>query len=228
MTVPRPRVAIIGYPNVGKSTLFNRITGTRDAVVAPESGVTRDRKEGEADWNGRTFLVVDTGGIDLQSDQPLGNEVRHQAQLALSEAAVAIFLVDGRAGLAPQDHEIAQLLRVSNVPVLLAVNKQDTRAARDSLNEYWELGLGVPIGISAEHGLGVGDLLDEVVKALPDEADTQEGVVPIRVAIVGRPNVGKSSLVNALLGDKRTIVSTIPGTTRDAIDTNLVFEGAPW
>lgn len=227
MTVPRPRVAIIGYPNVGKSTLFNRITGTRDAVVAPESGVTRDRKEGEADWNGRTFLVVDTGGIDLQSDQPLGNEVRHQAQLALSEAAVAIFLVDGRAGLAPQDHEIAQLLRVSNVPVLLAVNKQDTRAARDSLNEYWELGLGVPIGISAEHGLGVGDLLDEVVKALPDEADTQEGVVPIRVAIVGRPNVGKSSLVNALLGDKRTIVSTIPGTTRDAIDTNLVFEGAP-
>jgi len=227
MTAARPRVAIIGYPNVGKSTLFNRITGTRDAVVAPESGVTRDRKEGEADWNGRTFVVVDTGGIDLQSDQPLGDEVRRQAQLALHEAAVAIFLVDGRAGLAPQDQEIAQLLRRSNVPVLLAVNKQDVHAARDSLNEYWELGLGTPIGVSAEHGLGVGDLLDEVVRALPEETEIQGGVAPVRVAVVGRPNVGKSSLLNALLGDQRTIVSAMPGTTRDAIDTDLVFEGIP-
>jgi len=221
----KPRVAIIGYPNVGKSTLFNRITGTREAVVAPESGVTRDRKEGEADWNGRSFVVVDTGGIDFESDRPLGEEVRKQAQLALQEAAVVIFLVDGRSGVVPQDHEIAQLLRKVSVPVVLAVNKQDTRVARDNLNEYWELGLGGPIGVSAEHGLGVGDLLDEVVKVLPEEAAVQSEAAPIRVAIVGRPNVGKSSLANALLGDQRTIVSSVPGTTRDAIDTELIFEG---
>lgn len=227
MTTIGPRVAIVGYPNVGKSTLFNRITGTRDAVVAPESGVTRDRKEGEADWNGRLFVVVDTGGMDLLSTEPLVDEVRRQAQQAVEEAAVTVFLVDGRVGIAPQDHEIASLLRRSGKPVVLAVNKQDARAARESLHEYWELGLGEPVGISAEHGLGVGDLLDEVVKSLPEEARILETCVSIRVSIVGRPNVGKSSLVNALLGDQRTIVSTLPGTTRDAIDTDLVFEGAP-
>jgi GTP-binding protein len=222
-----PRVAIIGYPNVGKSTLFNRITGTRDAVVAPESGVTRDRKEGGAEWGGRAFIVVDTGGIDLQSRAPLGDEVRRQAQIAVSEASVAIFLLDGKAGVAPQDHEIAALLRRSGVPVLLAVNKQDARIARENVHEYWELGLGEPIGISAEHGLGVGDLLDEVVKALPEQEMAAETVAPVRVAIVGRPNVGKSSLLNALLGDQRTIVSAVPGTTRDAIDTDVVFDGTP-
>lgn len=222
-----PRVAIVGYPNVGKSTLYNRITGTREAVVAPESGVTRDRKEGEAEWNGRTFLVVDTGGIDLQSDEALGDEVRRQARAAIREAAVAIFLVDGRVGVAPQDHEIAMLLRKSSVPVLLAVNKYDTKAAQENLPEYWELGLGEPIGVSAEHGLGVGDLLDEVVKALPEEEEAPETAAPIRVAIVGRPNVGKSSIVNALLGDQRTIVSALPGTTRDAIDTDVIFDGTP-
>ncbi len=225
MSGTKPRVAIVGYPNVGKSTLFNRITGTRDAVVAPESGVTRDRKEGEADWNGRTFIVVDTGGIDLGGEMPLNDEVLEQARLALQEAAVAIFLVDGRAGVGPQDHEIAQLLRRSGCPVFLAVNKQDARAAQQGVNEYWELGLGEPIGVSAEHGLGVGDLLDEVVKALPDDPEEQESEAPIRVAIVGRPNVGKSSLANALLGDQRTIVSAVPGTTRDAIDTHLLFDG---
>jgi GTP-binding protein len=227
MNASIPRVAIIGYPNVGKSTLFNRLTGTREAVVAPESGVTRDRKEGEADWNGRTFVVVDTGGIDLQSDALLGDDVRRQAQIAVSEAAVAIFLLDGKAGIAPQDHEIAALLRRSGVPVLLAVNKQDVRIARDSFHEYWELGLGEPMGISAEHGLGVGDLLDEVVKALPVEEEAVETAAPVRVAIVGRPNVGKSSLLNALLGDQRTIVSSVPGTTRDAIDTDVLFDGTP-
>lgn len=225
MNASIPRVAIIGYPNVGKSTLFNRITGTRDAVVAPESGVTRDRKEGEADWNGRTFIAVDTGGIDLQSDAPLGDDVRRQAQIAVSEATVAIFLLDGKAGIAPQDHEIAALLRRSGVPVLLAVNKQDAQIARDSFHEYWELGLGEPIGVSGEHGLGVGDLLDEVVKALPVQEEAIETAAPVRVAIVGRPNVGKSSLLNALLGDQRTIVSSVPGTTRDAIDTDVVFDG---
>ena len=164
-----PRVAIIGYPNVGKSTLFNRITGTREAVVAPEPGVTRDRKEGEGEWNGRRFVVVDTGGIDLESDEPLGAEVRRQTQLALTEAAVAVFVVEGRTGVAPQDREIADLLRRSDIPVILAVNKQDAKAAQGVLPEYWELGLGEPMGISAEHGLGVGDLLDRVVAGLPKD-----------------------------------------------------------
>ena len=220
-----PRVAIIGYPNVGKSTLFNRITGTREAVVAPESGVTRDRKEGQADWVGYRFVVVDTGGIDLKSDEPLGELVRRQAQVALSEASVAIFLVDGKAGPAPQDQEIAALLRRSGVPVVLAVNKIDSHAAEQNLNEYWQLGLGEPMGISAEHGLGVGDLLDEVVKPLSESGEEIEEPPPVKIAIVGRPNVGKSSLINRLLGDERAIVSSIPGTTRDAIDTDLIFEG---
>jgi GTP-binding protein len=222
-----PRVAIIGYPNVGKSTLFNRITGTRDAVVAPESGVTRDRKEGEAEWNGRPFVVVDTGGIDLLSDEPLGDEVRHQAQIAVTEAVVVVYLLDGKTGVAPQDHEIAALLRRSKVPVVLAINKQDTQAARDNLFEYWQLGLGEPVGISAEHGLGVGDLLDAVVAHLPAAEDLVHAPSPMRVAIVGRPNVGKSSLLNALLGDERAIVSSLPGTTRDSIDTLLTFDGTP-
>jgi len=227
MSVTKPRVAIIGFPNVGKSTLFNRITGSRDAVVAPESGVTRDRKEGEAEWSGHEFVVVDTGGIDLQSDEPLGEEVRRQAQLALHEAAVAIFLVDGKAGMSPQDYEIAALLRRSPVPVLLAVNKYDSKVAQENVNEYWQLGIGEPIGVSAEHGLGIGDLLDEVVKNLPQHEEWPQSLEPVRVAIVGRPNVGKSSLLNALLGDQRTIVSPRPGTTRDAIDTDLEFDGTP-
>jgi GTPase len=227
MSVTKPRVAIIGYPNVGKSTLFNRITGSREAVVAPESGVTRDRKEGEAEWRGRDFVVVDTGGIDLQSEEPLGDEVRRQAQLALHEAAVAIFLVDGKMGVAPQDHEIAALLRRSPIPIVLAVNKYDAKMAQDNLHEYWQLGIGQPVGVSAEHGLGVGDLLDEVVGNLPEEQQTEAAAEPIRIAIVGRPNVGKSSLLNTILGDQRTIVSPRPGTTRDAIDTDLEFEGAP-
>lgn len=225
MGVVRPRVAIVGYPNVGKSTLFNRLTGTREAVVAPESGVTRDRKEGEAEWNGRVFIVVDTGGMDLEAVGPLGDQVRRQAETAVRESAVVIFLVDGRSGVTPQDHDIAALLRKSKVPIVLAVNKQDAAAARDNLLDYWELGLGEPIGISAEHGLGVGDLLDEVVRNLPSEDFTSEQSESIRVAIVGRPNVGKSSLLNAILGDERTIVSPLPGTTRDAIDTEIEFEG---
>ncbi|MGI5939598.1 MAG: ribosome biogenesis GTPase Der [Thermoleophilia bacterium] len=222
-----PQVAIVGYPNVGKSTLFNRLTGTRSAVVASEAGVTRDRKEGEAEWSGHSFIVVDTGGIDLMSDEPLGGKVRDQARIAVAEATVAIFLLDGKAGVGPQDHEIASLLRKSRVPVLLAVNKVDSRVAEENLHEYWQLGLGEPLGVSAEHGLGVGDLLDEVVKMLPPDVAAPEVVTPVRIAIVGRPNVGKSSLFNVLLGDERTIVSSIPGTTRDSIDTALTFEGAP-
>jgi GTP-binding protein len=227
MTTAIPKVVIVGYPNVGKSTLFNRLTGTRDAVVAPESGVTRDRKEGQAEWRGRSFLVIDTGGIDLQSELPFGAEVRSQAQTAVGEAAAAIFLLDGKAGVAPQDHEIAALLRRSGVPVVLAVNKTDAHSARENLHEYWELGLGEPLGISAEHGLGVGDLLDMIVDLLPEYQTELDAEAPVRVAIVGRPNVGKSSLLNALLGDSRTIVSPVPGTTRDAIDTDLVFDSTP-
>ncbi len=225
MNASLPRVAIIGYPNVGKSTLFNRITGTREAVVAPESGVTRDRKEGLAEWAGRPFILIDTGGIDMAAEEPLHQEVRRQAELALQEAVVAIFLVDGKTGLAPQDAEIADLLRRSGVPVVLAVNKCDTRLAQDSLPDYWALGLGEPMAISAEHGLGVGDLLDAVVSRLPDAREEVEETHSIRIAIVGRPNVGKSSLLNCLLGDERTIVSPRPGTTRDAIDTDLEFAG---
>jgi GTP-binding protein len=227
MTTSLPRVAIIGYPNVGKSTLYNRLTGTRDAVVAPEAGVTRDRKEGLGEWCGRRFVVIDTGGIDLQSNQPLSDDVRQQAHQAVTEASVAVFLVEGKTGVVPQDKEIAEILRRSGVPVVLAVNKQDTKVAQGMLNEYWELGLGEPLGISAEHGLGVGDLLDKIVECLPEGESTEEDVAPMRVAIVGRPNVGKSSILNALLGDTRTIVSSIPGTTRDAIDTSLIHEGQP-
>jgi len=225
MSSALPRVVIVGYPNVGKSTLFNRITGSRDAVVAPEPGVTRDRKEGVGEWNGRRFTIVDTGGIDPQSDLPLNEEVGHQARLAVIDASAAVFIVEGKTGVVPQDKEIADLLRRSGIPVLLAVNKQDSKAAQGMLHDYWSLGLGEPIGISAEHGLGVGDLLDKLVEELPTSEVEVETLSPMRVAIVGRPNVGKSSLMNVLLGDKRTIVSALPGTTRDAIDTSLEHEG---
>ena len=223
-----PRVAVVGYPNVGKSTLFNRLTGTREAVVAPEAGVTRDRKEGSAEWTGHHFILVDTGGIDLKSKAPLSDQVRAQARVAIADAAMVIFVVDGKSGVGPQEHEIAKILRNSQLPVVLAVNKIDARSATDRLAEFWELGLGEPMGVSAEHGLGTGDLLDVVVSALPPtDGDDQEdrGDRPVNIAIVGRPNVGKSSLVNALLGDERVIVSPIPGTTRDAIDTNIDYQG---
>lgn len=218
-----PRVAIVGYPNVGKSTFFNRITETREAVVAPESGVTRDRKEGAAEWIGRQFIVVDTGGIDLQGTEPLSEQVRDQARLAIAEASVVVFLVDGTLGVGPAEHEIAQLLRHGRVPVVLAVNKIDLAHVDAGLHDFWQLGLGEPFPVSGDHGLGIGDLLDAVVEHLPEASPEEETESPIRVAIVGRPNVGKSSLMNALLGSERVIVSPIPGTTRDSIDTGLVF-----
>jgi GTP-binding protein len=220
-----PRVAVVGYPNVGKSTLFNRLTGTREAVVAPEAGVTRDRKEGRGEWLAREFVVVDTGGIDLQAAEPLAEQVRDQARQAIAEASAVIFLVDGRSGVGPQEHEIADILRRSAVPVVLAVNKIDAKAAEQRVAEFWELGLGEPYGISAEHGMGTGDLLDAVVAALPAAEDLPPVEASAKVTIVGRPNVGKSSLVNALLGGNRVIVSPIPGTTRDAIDTPLTIDG---
>jgi GTP-binding protein len=217
----------VGYPNVGKSTLFNRLTGTREAVVAPEAGVTRDRKEGLAEWRAREFVVVDTGGIDLQAAEPLADQVRAQARHAIAEAMAVIFVVDGKAGVGPQEHEIADILRRSGLPVLLAVNKIDTRGAQEELHAFWQLGLGEPMGVSAEHGLGTGDLLDALFAALPEPPEPGESVEPVKIAIVGRPNVGKSSLVNKLLGNERVIVSPIPGTTRDAIDTSIEYEGQP-
>jgi GTPase len=219
-----PRVAIVGYPNVGKSTLFNRITETREAVVAPEAGVTRDRKEGPAEWVGRRFMTVDTGGIDLKATEPLAEQVRDQARLAIEEAAVVVFLVDGKAGVGPAEEEIAQLLRHSRVPVVLAVNKIDVSQVEAGLHEFWGLGLGEPYGVSGEHGLGIGDLLDALVVHLPERSEEEEEQESIRIAIVGRPNVGKSSIMNALLGSERVIVSPIPGTTRDAIDTPLSYD----
>ena len=226
--VELPRVAIVGYPNVGKSTLFNRLTESRDAVVAPEAGVTRDRKEGLAEWVTREFVVVDTGGIDLRASEALADQVRMQARQAIDEAAVVVFLTDGRSGVGPQEHEIAAILRRSNRPVILAVNKIDTREAQERSYEFYDLGLGEPVGVSAEHGLGTGDLLDRIVGVLPEPVVVEdEGLEPVRIAIVGRPNVGKSSLVNALLGNERVIVSPIPGTTRDAIDTPIMYEDRP-
>lgn len=223
---PLPRVAIVGYPNVGKSTLFNRLTGTREAVVSPEFGVTRDRKEGIAEWRGREFLVVDTGGIDTRASEPMAELVRQQATAAIEEAAVVVFLVDGRLGVGPDEMDIARALRRAPTKVIVAVNKTDARAAGERVHEFWELGLGEPLAISAEHGLGLGDLLDQIVDNLPPQGD--EPLAPhieARIAIVGRPNVGKSSLLNRLLGNDRVIVSPVPGTTRDAIDTTVQFEG---
>ena len=217
-------VAIVGFPNVGKSTLVNRLTGTRAAVVHETSGVTRDRKELVAEWNGKEFLLVDTGGVDIADASPITKSIAVQAREAVQEADLVLFVVDAQIGITPGDEEVAQILRESHKPVLVLANKIDDPRKESLALELHRLGLGDPIPISALHGHGAGDLLDEIVEYLemhgapptnvPDDA--------IRVAIIGRPNVGKSSLVNALLGRERVIVSEIPGTTRDAIDTVLV------
>jgi GTPase len=223
-----PRVAVVGYPNVGKSTLVNRLTGTREAVVHEEAGVTRDRKEIEAEWNGRRFLLVDTGGIDLADRDDLAEQVRGQARAARDDAAAIVLTVDARAGLRPGDEELARELRGAPVPVIVAANKIDSAAAIPEAAEFHRLGLGEPVAVSAVQGLGTGDLLDRVAEALdeaPDAADDDPDEA--RLAVIGRPNVGKSSLVNAFLGQERVIVSEQAGTTRDAIDTRLDVEGRP-
>jgi len=217
-------VAIVGFPNVGKSTLVNRLTGTRAAVVHETSGVTRDRKELVAEWTGRRFLLVDTGGVDIADATPITRSIAQQAQEAVEEADLVLFVVDAQVGITPGDEEVAQILRESRKPILVLANKIDD-PRKDSLAlELHRLGLGDPIPISALHGHGAGDLLDEIVRYLESHdaaprAELSEDA--IRVAILGRPNVGKSSLVNALLGRERVIVSEIPGTTRDSIDTVL-------
>jgi GTP-binding protein len=214
-------VAIVGFPNVGKSTLVNRLTATRAAVVAETPGVTRDRKEVLCEWRGKRFLLVDTGGVDLGDRSKLIRDVAGQARRAIDEADLVLFVVDARAGLGPGDEEIADILRRSRKPVRVIANKLDDPSADEAALEFHRLGLGEPFAVSAVHGHGAGDLLDEIVEALPGTGRAPVGEDAIRVAILGRPNVGKSSLLNAMIGEERVIVSDVPGTTRDAIDTVL-------
>lgn len=221
----RPIVAIVGRPNVGKSTLFNRIIGERLAIVEDRPGVTRDRIYGTGEWNGKPFSIIDTGGIEIFEEDELLKQVRAQAELAVEEADVILYVADGKAGLTPADETICQMLFRSNKPVVLAVNKMDNPARTDDIFEFYSLGIGEPIAVSGTHGIGVGDVLDEIVNKLPDKAEDEYDEDVIRIALIGRPNVGKSSLVNAILGEERVIVSTIAGTTRDAIDTPFERDG---
>ncbi|HEY7379967.1 MAG TPA: ribosome biogenesis GTPase Der [Gaiella sp.] len=217
----RGTVAIVGFPNVGKSTLVNRLTQTRAAVVHEQPGVTRDRKELLCEWNGTWFRLVDTGGVDEADEGPYGTKIAEQARAAIDAADLVLFVVDAKTGPTPGDEELAAMLRVAKKPVLLLANKlDDPRRDLDAL-EFHRLGLGEPRPLSALHGHGTGDLLDEIVGRLPEQAEPVVGEEAIRVAILGRPNVGKSSLLNALVGRERVIVSEVPGTTRDAIDTVL-------
>jgi GTPase len=227
-----PRVAVVGYPNVGKSTLVNRLAGGREAVVHEEAGVTRDRKEIEADWNGRTFLLVDTGGVDLAEEDDLARAVQRQAREAIADSDLVVLVVDARAGLRPGDEELADELRRGSgagTPTLVAANKVDDVRAAPMAAELYALGLGEPTPVSATQGLGTGDLLDRIAAALeerrPAGAEGASAADEVRLAVIGRPNVGKSSLVNAFLGAERVIVSERAGTTRDAIDTRLEVEG---
>jgi GTPase len=214
-------VAVVGFPNVGKSTLVNRLTATRQAVVDELPGVTRDRKEVVCEWRGKRFLLIDTGGVDVADRSPLTRSIADQARIAVADADLVLFVTDARAGVTPGDEEIAAILRGARKPVLLLANKIDNpRRDLDAL-EFHRLGLGDPLAISALHGHGTGDLLDIVVRHLPGSGPERPGEEAIRVAILGRPNVGKSSLLNALLGQERVVVSEVPGTTRDAIDTVL-------
>lgn len=249
-SIGKPIVALVGRPNVGKSTLFNRLVGQRKAIIEDLAGTTRDRLYGDADWGGRDFIVVDTGGLEFglltsgtghkpQEMEPTRSvgfqagvssrlflkEIRQQAELAIAEAEVIVFLVDAETGLTGPDQDIANLLRRTEKPVLLAVNKADNKARRDAAVDFYALSLGEPIPVSALHGTGTGDLLDAIIESLPivDEVEAEDEA--IKIAILGRPNVGKSSLLNKLLGEERVIVSAVPGTTRDAIDTRIEYEG---
>ncbi len=215
------KVAVVGYPNVGKSSLINRLTGTREAVVHERPGITRDRKELECEWNGRRFMLIDTGGVDFQDEDPLAGSIRDQARAGLADAQVAVLVVDSRAGARPGDEEMADLLRRSELPLIVAANKCDGVADMPLTSEFHRLGLGAPIPVSAAQGLGTGDLLDRIVELLP-EAEDEPDPDTVRLAIIGRPNVGKSSLVNRFLGEERVIVSDVAGTTRDAIDMPLL------
>jgi GTP-binding protein len=223
--MPAPLVAIIGRPNVGKSTLFNRLTGSRKAIVGDEPGITRDRIYGEVDWKSKTFRLVDTGGIVPDDEAVIPANIFKQASHAINEARAIVWVVDSRAGVTSLDEELAQLLRSTGKPIFIAANKAESKRVEDEAAEFYRFGFEFA-PVSAEHGIGVGDLLDQVFDAL-DFGETIEAVKeePIKLAIIGRPNVGKSSLLNKILGEERVIVSPIAGTTRDAIDTDLFLDG---
>jgi GTP-binding protein len=241
----KPVIALVGRPNVGKSTLFNRLTGERLAIVDDVPGTTRDRLLSEADWSGHYFYVMDTGGIDPTKNRnqaPLSigskdfiNQIKDQAQLAIEESDLILFLVDGQVGVTPADHEIADILRRKQrkvdgkltPPILLVVNKAESAKIRQVVAEFYELGMGDPYATSALHGTGTGDLLDAVIDNLPDIDGDEDEDDSVKIAIVGKPNAGKSSLLNKIVGTERAIVSDIPGTTRDAVDTKLDYEGLP-
>jgi GTP-binding protein len=220
-----PTVAIVGFPNVGKSTLVNRLAGGREAVTHSEPGVTRDRKRVRCEWNGLAFELLDTGGIDLEDESELARDIQQQARLGIAEAVVVLFVVDARAGVRAGDVELARTLRGADVPVLVVANKLDRPEDEHLSAELNQLGLGEPSPVSASHGLGSGDLLDRVVELLGEHASPGEETDAVRVAVIGRPNAGKSSLINAFLGSERVIVSARAGTTRDAIDTEIEVDG---
>jgi GTP-binding protein len=220
-----PLVAVVGRPNVGKSTLVNRILGKREAIVHPQPGITRDRKYFESEWRGRAFLLSDTGGWEVKAED-ISEKVRTQTIKAIEEAHLILFMVDAKSGLMPQDEEIALTLRKSQKPYILIVNKVDDLQEKSELIDFYSLGLGEPVYISALHGLGIGELLDEIVGKLPlKEGEVEEEKEIVSVAIVGRPNVGKSSLLNSLVGEERSIVTELPGTTRDSVDTFIEAQG---
>ncbi len=220
-----PAVAVVGRPNVGKSTFFNRVLGERRAIVEDQPGVTRDRNFGRAQWAGRHFFLIDTGGLEPENDEPMQAAIRRQVEAAISEAAVIVLLVDGQVGPHPVDHQIAEMLRKSQLPVLLVVNKLDRLPNELAQHEFWELGLGEPVPVSSLIGRGSGDLLDRIVELLPpaDEGEAEDDT--LYVAVIGKPNVGKSSFVNRLLGEERMVVSEVAGTTRDSIDTLMRYHG---
>ncbi|MDG0789687.1 ribosome biogenesis GTPase Der [Cohnella ginsengisoli] len=215
----RPVIAIVGRPNVGKSTIFNRIIGDRLAIVEDKPGITRDRIYGTGEWSGRSFSVIDTGGIEIDGEDGMLRLVRMQAELAIEEADLIVFMADAKSGVTNADEEVAQILFRSGKPVVVAVNKVDNLQRMDDIYEFYSLGFGDPIALSGSHGIGIGDLLEACVERLPAGEDQEYDDDVIKVALIGRPNVGKSSLVNAILGEERVIVSEIAGTTRDAIDT---------
>lgn len=221
----KPVVAIVGRPNVGKSTVFNRIIGDRLAIVEDKPGITRDRIYGTSEWNGKSFHVIDTGGIEICDQDKMWHSMRLQAELAIEEADVIILMCEAKTGMIEADKEIAQLLFRSRKPIVVAVNKVDHLRQMDNIYEFYQFGFGTPIAISGAHGTGIGDLLDEIVNHLPTRCDETYDEDVIKVALIGRPNVGKSSLVNAILGEERVIVSEIAGTTRDAIDTPFRKDG---
>ncbi len=221
----KPIVAVVGRPNVGKSTFFNKMVGSRVSIVQDTPGVTRDRIIADAEWTGKHFMLIDTGGIEPENKEIIPSQMRAQAEIAMDMADVILFMVDGRSGLTAADREVADMLRRKNKEVILVANKIDTHKMPDDFYDFYELGLGEPFPISSTNQLGLGDLLDEVVSRIPEEAFEEDEDEDIKIAIIGRPNVGKSSLVNAFLGEERVIVSEIAGTTRDSIDTPFEKDG---